>query len=324
MLQTALTRLLGIDHPIIQAGMGADAGPDLAAAVSGAGALGTLGSVATPPDRVSLNIRRCRDLTARPFALNLVTFETAPFRDELVELALRERVSIVTLSFGDAAPYVGRFKDAGALVLVQVQDYAGAVGAIAGRADAVIVQGNEAGGHTGYRGTLSLAAQVIDIAGDTPVVVAGGVANGRGLAAALAMGAAGVVMGTRFKATFEFAGTQAQKDAIVQSDGGDTAADLLLDIPAPFTWPGNVIGRAMRNRFTAEWRGRDEELRALVASRPPAAFLQELASDPATALNWAGEASGLVDGVLPAAEVVRRTADTAAALLLRVSRMVSE
>lgn len=319
MLQTALTRLLGIDHPIIQAGMGADAGPELAAAVSGAGALGTLGSVATPPDRISANIRRCRDLTGLPFALNLVTFDTAPFRDELLELALLERVSVVTLSFGDAARYVARFKHAGALVLVQVQDFPGAVRAIEAQADAVIVQGNEAGGHTGYRGTLSLAAQVLDIAGDTPVVIAGGVATGRGLAAALAMGAAGVVMGTRFKATVEFAGTQAQKDAIVSSDGSDTTADLLLDIPATFTWPGNVIGRAMRNRFTAEWHGREEELRGLVASQPPAAFLQELAGDPATALNWAGEASGLVDAVLPAADVVRRTVEEAETLLRAVT-----
>ena len=122
-------------------------------------------------------------------------------------------------------------------------------------------------------------------------------------------------MGTRFKATPEFAGTKAQKDAIVASDGSDTTADLLLDIPAPFTWPGNVIGRAMRSRFTAEWQGREEELRGLVASQPPAAFLHELAADPATALNWAGEASALVAEVLPAAAVVRRTVEGAEALL---------
>ena len=184
MLSTKLTQLLGIDHPIVQAGMGSDAGPELACAVSEAGALGTLGTVATPPARIASAIARMRDLTARPFALNLVTFETAPYRDELVAMALDARVEFVTLSFGGFEPYLARFKAAGAIVIVQVQDVAQARSALAGGADVVIAQGSEAGGHTGLRGTLSFAAQVLELADETPVLIAGGVGKGEHAACA--------------------------------------------------------------------------------------------------------------------------------------------
>ncbi len=323
MLTTKLTTLLGIDHPIVQAGMGGDAGPDLAAAVAEAGALGTLGTIATPPAVIGRSIARLRDLTARPFALNLVTFETAPFRDELIDLALAERASIVTLSFGDSTPAIRRFKAAGALVIVQAQDVSQARAALAAGADIIIAQGSEAGGHTGMRGTLSFAAQVLEIAGETPVLVAGGVANGRGLAAALAMGAAGVVMGTRFKASQEFVGDPEHKLAIVASDGQDTSADLANDAAYPFTWPPNVRGRLLRTPFTDRWEGRADELRATAAAYPePFGILRDTALDPPVNLNWAGESAALVDKVLPAAEIVRRTVAEAEALLRRASAVL--
>ena len=316
MLTTKLTELTGIAHPIIQAGMGADAGPALAAAVSNSGALGTLGTIGSPVSLIRTNLAATRAATMKPFAVNIITFDWAPFAPQLLDLVIEERVPVVTLSFGSFETALERCKAAGIVTLVQVQDIAGAKSALAEHADAVIVQGAEAGGHTGHRGTLSFAAQVLDIAGDVPVVLAGGVGSGRGLAGALAMGAAGVVMGTRFKATLEFTATASQKQAIVGSDGSNTLADPLFDAPYPFTWPAGIVGRAMRSRFSEEWAGRTGEVRAKAKTYPLLfGMVMELGQDPATEINWAGESSGLVHEVLPAAEVVQRTVSEAQRLL---------
>lgn len=324
MLQTALTRRLGIDHPIVQAGMGAEAGAALASAVSEAGGLGTLGTIGTPPALVASAMARVRDLTARPFAVNLVTFEGAPLRDELLDLGIAERATIVTLSFGDSVPAILRFRAAGAFVIVQAQDVQQAEAALAAGADAIIAQGSEAGGHTGRRGTLSFAAQVLSLAGQTPVLVAGGVGDGKGLAAALAMGAAGVVMGTRFKASEEFAGNPAHKAAIISSDGGDTISDLSNDGAYPFRWPENVRGRVVATPFGRHWAGRVEELRARAESYDsPRGIFSDATLDPPLDLNWAGESSGLVEEVLPAAEIVRRTVAEAEQLLRKVSAVLA-
>lgn len=318
MLTTELTRLLGIQHPIIQAGMGGEAGPQLAAAVSNAGALGSMGTIGLSPRAVRENIAACRDLTQLPWALNVITFDWAPFAEDIVRAAIEERVPVMTLSFGNPLPALRRCTDAEIPVLVQVQDFETARAVLAEGPSGIVVQGNEAGGHTGGRGTMSFAAQVLEEATGVPVVVAGGVGNGRGLAAALAMGAAGVVMGTRFKATAEFAGSATQKTAIAASDGGNTMAAAVFDAPYPIHWPAGVVGRAMRSRFSEEWAGRESELRERAAAMPPFAYVVELGRDPQTEINWAGESSGLVNEILPAADVVARTVSEAEALLARV------
>jgi nitronate monooxygenase len=322
MLETELTRRLGIRHPIIQAGMGGDAGPALAAAVSNAGALGSMGTIGVPPNAVREMVAQCRAATTSPWALNIVTFKSAPFAAESLDIAIEERVPVITLSFGEPIPALRRCRDAGIPIIVQVQDFTAALSVMAEKPLAIVVQGNEAGGHTGGRGTMSFAAQVLEAAGDIPVIVAGGVGNGRGLAAALAMGAAGVVMGTRFKATDEFIAPAPIKQAIAASDGSNTSAAEVFDAPYPIQWPEGVVGRAMNNRFSEEWRGREAELRAKAASMPPFAFVGELARDPETAINWAGETSGLVDSILPAATVVERTVAEAEDLLRRASGVV--
>jgi len=304
-VRTRFTERFGLAHPLVQAGMGHEAGAALAAAVSNAGALGTIGSIGGTPDQLAAEIRACRAATDRPFAVNVVTWAWAPWAFDLVDVALAERAPIVTLSFGDPLPHLARCRAAGAKTIVQVQDIAGAREALAAGPDAVIAQGNEAGGHTGRRGTLSFAAQVLDMAGDVPVLVAGGIGSGRGVAAALAMGAAGAVLGTRFKASEEYAGSAPLKDALVASDGSDTLYDEIFDDACGLAWPRRVTGRALRNRFTAEWEGRREALQKEVATRPPFGFMAELAQEPATEVNWAGESAGLVDRVRPAAEIVR-------------------
>ena len=305
MIRTRFTERFGLDQPLVQAGMGVEAGAALASAVSNAGALGTIGSIGGPPDHFAAQIRACHAATKRPFAVNVVTWMWAPWAFDLLEVALAEAIPIVTLSFGDPLPHLARCRAAGVKTIVQVQDVVGARQVLAARPDAVIAQGNEAGGHTGRRGTLSFAAQVLDMAGDVPVLVAGGIGSGRGVAAALAMGADGAVLGTRFKASEEYAGSAPLKDALVASDGSDTLYDEIFDDACGLKWPRGITARALRNRFTAEWGERRDALRKEVASRPPFGFMAELSRDPTTELNWAGESAGLVDRIRPAAEIVR-------------------
>jgi nitronate monooxygenase len=322
MIATALTEVLGIEHPLIQAGMGEEAGARLAAAVSNAGALGSIGSIGGTPDHLAQQIRACRAATGRPFAANVVTWPWAPFAMEMVDVVLAERPPVVTLSFGDPIPALARCREAGLRTIVQVQDLAGARAALAARPDALIVQGNEAGGHTGRRGTLSFAAQVLDLAGDLPVAVAGGIATGRGVAAALALGGAGAVVGTRFKASEEFEATPALKQKIVESDGSDTLYDEILDEACGLDWPRGVTGRALRNAFTARWEGRHAELRAAVAAEPPFAFVIGLAADPEQEINWAGESAGSVRAVQPAKEIVAELMAEAESWLRAAARLV--
>lgn len=318
-VRTTFTTRFGVDHPIVQAGMGAESGARLAAAVSNAGALGTIGSIGAGPAQLQAEIRSCRTLTARPFSVNVVTWRWAPWADDLLDVAIAERPPIVTLSFGEPCRHVDRVRAAGLRTIVQVQDVAGARAAVAARPDAIVVQGNEAGGHTGRRGTLSFAAQVLDLAADLPVLVAGGIATGRGLAAVLAMGAAGAVVGTRFKASDEYAAAAPLKDALVASDGSNTVYDEIFDDACGLEWPLRVTARALRNRFTDEWEGRRDALRAEVAARPLFGFVAELAQSPDTQINWAGESAGLVDRVRPAADIVRTIVADAEARLRAVA-----
>lgn len=322
MLTTTFTRRFGIEHPIVQAGMASSCGADIAAAVSNAGGLGSIGSIGRSPENLREEIRRCRELTGKPFAVNVVTWNWSPVAEAVLDVAIEERVPSITLSFGDPIAALKRCQDAGIQALVQVQDTASLRAALDARPDAIAVQGNEAGGHTGSRGTMSFAAQALDLAGDLPVLVAGGIADGRGLAAALAMGASGVIMGTRFKATAEFGPgaphAAAQKQAIVASDGSNTLYDPVFDEAHGLECPNGVYGRAFRSPFSDEWQGRNAELREKVAAGDRGAFVAQLARSPETVINWAGEASGLIDDVLPAGEVVARTVFQAEQLLRAV------
>jgi nitronate monooxygenase len=316
MLTTELTQRLGIQHPIIQAGMGNGAGWELAAAVSNAGALGTIGTIPRTPDETRAEIDATRVATDQPFAVNVVTFDWAPFANEVLAAVIDARPPVVTLSFGDAASKAAACRAAGLTTVVQVQDLLGLQEAVESGADAIVVQGNEAGGHTGRRGTLSFVAQALDLVRDVPIVAAGGIGGGRGLAAALAMGCAGAVMGTRFKASHEYVDEVSAKEGIVRSDGSDTVYDVIVDIALGGRWPNGVTGRVLHNAFVDEWSGREDELEAKVAQYDQFGFAMELAAK-GQHLNWAGESSGLVEAVLPAAEIVERTVREAADLLAR-------
>ncbi|MBF6598950.1 MAG: nitronate monooxygenase [Dehalococcoidia bacterium] len=322
-LHTAVCDLLRIERPVGNAGMaGGTAGPALAAAVANAGGLGGLGGVSRRgPAGLRDDIRRTRELTGHPFSVNLWV-HILPALPQLLDVCIEERVPSVTFTFGDAQPYVRRAKDAGIIVLHQVQTVAQARQAAAAGVDVIIAQGGEAGGHTGSVATMALVPQAVDTAAGVPVLAAGGIADGRGLVAALALGAQGVIMGTRFVAAEESEPPAYQhRERILAATADDTIWTDVFDIVdgIPWPWPEWIHGRTVRTEFAAEWHGREAELREQIAAiRAEATVPQEA---PARAQSaYAGQASGLVRDVKPAAAIIdeiMREADEVLAQLPR-------
>jgi nitronate monooxygenase len=214
MIRTRLCELLTIDHPILNAPMAGTAGAALAAAVSEAGGFGMIGGTSRGgPDWLRAQIRAARAHTARPFGAGFIS--SFPGIDDLVHVALDEQVAAINHSFADPAPYVAAAHAAGVKVLAQVQTVAHAAAAASAGVDVIIAQGTEAGGHTGTSGTLALVPAVLEAVGGIPVVAAGGIADGRGLAAVLMLGAVGAWMGTRFVASREWGGGAWEQHAVL-------------------------------------------------------------------------------------------------------------
>ena len=224
------------------------------------------------------------------------------------------------LSFGDPTPFTGRIKDAGCKIICQVQTLAQAREAAAAGADIIIAQGRDAGGHSGMtRGTMGLVPAVVDAVAPIPVVAAGGIADGRGLAAALALGAAGVSMGTRFTASRESLWDQAMKAATL-------AAAVTRPSKRGFrcrAWrpmAGDLSGACAANAFSARWNGREE---ALAADQPDRrAYLATAADDFATRVVWAGEGVDLINDIPAASEIIERVIAQAAATLTAGAKLV--
>ncbi|HYM14982.1 MAG TPA: nitronate monooxygenase family protein [Dehalococcoidia bacterium] len=317
-MRTAICGLFGIDIPIASAGMaGGSAGPALAAAVSEAGALGGLGGiVGDGPEGLRERIRTVRALTAKPFSVNLWVhlLGAAP---GFFDVCIEERVPSITLSFGDPTSYVARAHEISALVVCQVQTVAGAKQAAAAGVDAIIAQGGEAGGHTGSVATMPLVPQVVDVAGTVPVLAAGGIADGRGLVAALALGAQGVVMGTRFVASAEATSPAiGHRERILAATADDTAFTDVFDVIDQLRWPDGIHGRTVRTPFVDEWYGREEELRAARAAIMAEAPAGETPLRAHSA--YAGQSAGLVHDVKPAAAIIADIMREADAVLARL------
>lgn len=318
MLRTRLTDLFGLERPIVLAPLagGATNGP-LAAAVSEAGGLGLFGGIHPGgPEWIREQIRILRPRARGRWGVGFITW-MLPSSEASFQTCLDEHVPIIALSFGDPTPYIALAKAAGAKVLCQVQSIESMRAALGAGADVVVAQGNEAGGHTGQLGTLPFLAQALEIAGDTPVLASGGIANGRALAAVLAAGAEGAWIGTPLLATHEAVGiADTYKKCIVESDGEDTVFTRAYDILYDMRFPDGIAGRARVNRFTREWHGRETELRqrreelaALVPSRPP------LQRDPDIHPIWMGQSAGSVHGVRSVAEVIGGLCDETERLL---------
>ncbi len=219
MIKSPICDMLGIKYPIFQGGMAWASNYELASAVSNAGGLGIIGAGQMPPELLVQEIRKAKENTDKPFGVNLIIYLT--YIEELVDAVIREGVQVVTTGAGNAGPYIKRFHDAGIKVIPVIPSSALAKRVEKAGADAVIAEGTESGGHIGEITTMAIVPQVADAVG-IPVIAAGGIADYRGFAAALCLGASGIQMGTRFLATKECHVHQNWKDMVVKASDRDT------------------------------------------------------------------------------------------------------
>jgi nitronate monooxygenase len=313
-LRTAFTELLGLRHPIALAPMGGSAGGALTSAVSAAGGLGLLGGGNGDPGWLARELPIAAG-TPGPWGVGLQSWAVS---QETVERVLEYRPDAVMLSFGDPVPLAGAVRAAGARLIIQVTTLAEARQAVDLGADVIVAQGTEAGGHGARNGwsTLPFVPVVADLAAPVPVLAAGGITDGRGVAAALTLGAAGALIGTRFLATAEALIDQAAQQAIIGGCGEDTERSSVLDIARGSRWPREYSGRTLRHPFLDEWRGREDELAA--SARAKADYQHGVASSelPPQPI-WASQAIDLITGVQPAAELVAGLAAQAEEALAR-------
>jgi nitronate monooxygenase len=315
-----MTAMFGLDYPIVSAPMGSVAGGSLAAAVSNAGALGLVGGAYGEPNWLRTELSKVRSGTRRPWGVGLITWHATP---EAVELALSYEPHAFMLSFGDPRPFAPAIKEAGCTLICQVQGTEEGKAAEAAGADVIVAQGTEAGGHGAERSTLPLVAALVDAVAPTPVLAAGGIADGRGLAAALMLGAQGALMGTRFYAATEALGHESAKERIVAAQGRDTRRTRVFDVVRQHAWPQPYTGRAIRNRFMERWGRREDDLGEALDEEIPRFRAAVRDGDFDTAMIWAGEGVDLISDVAPAGELVRRIGVEAETCLRHASELLS-
>jgi nitronate monooxygenase len=301
-ITTALTKLLGISHPVILAPMGAVSGGRLAAAVSRAGGLGLLGPGYLGPEWIEKEFAAAGNM---PVGIGFITWHLSRHPERL-DAALVHKPPVVMLSFGDPSAIIPRIKAAGAKCLAQVQSVADAILAAKAGADAIVAQGSEAGGHGAHRGGFALLPAVVDAVAPIPVVAAGGIADGRGLAAALMLGACGVLIGTRFFASEEALGTKAMKQRLVEGKGDETLRTTVFDIVRKIDWPRPYDGRALANDFTRDWHGHEADLASHLQRENARYVAANEKGDTGTTVVWAGESVDLIDRIEPAEEILKR------------------
>ena len=305
-LRTRLTERLGISHPVLLAPMGGISGGQLAGAVSDAGGLGLIGG--GYGEKAWLE-REFAAAGNRRVGCGFITWSLAK-EPRLLDLVLAYRPAALMLSFGDPRPFAMRIQAAEVPLICQVQSRDHALQALDAGAEIIVAQGTEAGGHGGSRGTLPLVPALVDLmarrAPQAMVVAAGGIADGRGLAAALALGAEGVLVGTRFYATVESLGHDKAKARILATSGDATVRTTVFDTVRGYRWPDGITGRALRNDFTARWHSREPELAAELEDEKLRYQAAAARGDVDTVVVFAGECTDLIDDVPPAGEMVAR------------------
>jgi enoyl-[acyl-carrier protein] reductase II len=314
MIRTPLCDLLGIQHPIMQGGMAWVSTPELVVAVSEAGALGIIGAGNAPPDLIETYVRQVKERTQKPYGLNVPMF--SPFVQDMVNLCVRERVPVVTTGAGSPSAIIPQLKRAGIIVIPVVASVALGKRLERAGADALVAEGNESGGHIGDVNTFPLVPQVVD-AVKIPVVAAGGIADGRGLVAALALGAVGIQMGTRFICTNECQVHPHYKDMVLKA--GDRATITT----------GRSLGhpvRALRNPMTRKF----EEMEKLSLTEEQLIEfgtgkfkLAVVNGDVAEGSFMAGQSCGLVNDIVPCAELIQRIIAQAEAVLGRLPQYIT-
>lgn len=321
-MKTSFCDLLGIDLPIAQAAIGGAAVPTLAAAVSNAGGFGTFNLTGYDGDSARRMIDEARELTSRPFSVNFILSYEGQYEAAL-EVSLREQVPVINLFWGDPAPYVDDVHAAGSLLLVQVGSVEEAHHAAACGADIIVAQGWEAGGHVkGEVATLPLVVSVVDAVAPVPVLAAGGISDGRGLAAVLALGAAGAYIGTRFLASEEASVAPEYRESVLTAGATDTVHTTLFD----GGWHA-APHRALRNSTYNAWveagrpahgdrPGEGDVLATHTSGHEVRRYesytaTAELDGDIEALALFAGQGVGLVTEVQSAADIVREITNEA-------------
>ena len=317
-ISTSLTKLLGIRHPILSAPMDVIAGARLTAAVSAAGGFGILGGGYGDKAWLEQETVKLTRLAggSSGFGVGFITWSLAK-RPELLDIALAARPRAIMLSFGDPRPFAPRIKAAGARLICQVQDESIARTAMEAGADILVAQGTEAGGHGASRTTIDLVPAIVDLAaGRVPVVAAGGIADGRGLAAMMMLGASGVMLGTRFYASQECDGAEEAKQRICAATSGNTVRGIVFDLSRNNVWPAPFTGRCLVNDHSRRWSGREVELLQNVTAVAADYAAAKAAGNFDVVAVIAGEAVGLIHDIPPAAEIVERIVSEADQIML--------
>lgn len=316
-LTTRLTQRLGLKHPVISAPMAFAAGGRLAAAVSGAGALGLIGG--GYGDAAWLH-EQFNEAGNQAVGVGFITWSLAR-QPALLDTVLARKPRALFLSFGDPAPFVTAAKAQGVCVMTQVQTRRDAEHAIACGADVIVAQGSEAGGHGETRATFTLVPEVADLIArrspETLLCAAGGIGDGRGLAAALMLGADGVLVGSRLWASTEANVSKAMHDAALAATGDDTIRSQVMDLARKLDWPSRYTARVLKNRFIERWHGNESALMQ-VADQEAAKYRQAWAEgDPDNANTFVGEVAGLIGAIEPAAVIIERMVGDTEGLLTR-------
>ena len=313
---TELTRILGIRHPILLAPMDIVSGSRLAAAVSLAGGFGILGGGYGKRSWLTRELAALKTLLpAAPFGVGFITWSLAK-QPALLDIALEAGPRAIMLSFGDPKLFAPRIKSSGALLICQVQDEAMAGQALDAGADILIAQGTEAGGHGASRTTIDIVPAIVDLAaGRVPVAAAGGIGDGRGLAAMMMLGASGVLLGTRFYASQECDGPEEAKRRICAASGGNSVRGIIFDLSRNNVWPAPFTGRCLINEHARRWIGREVELMQNVKAVAAEYAAAKAAGNFDIAAVIAGEAVGLIHDIPPAAEIVDRIVTEAGQIL---------
>jgi NAD(P)H-dependent flavin oxidoreductase YrpB (nitropropane dioxygenase family) len=325
MIKTPICDLLQIEHPVALGGMGSGTSPELVSAVSNAGGLGALGCHGSRAEQIIERTASIRQQTNKPFGLNFLLFAT---RDEDFAAGIELRPPVMQFAWArpdqDLRSYFDRSHKAGSLVTYMASTVPEAKLAAEAGADIIIAQGSEGGGHVGWMASMPLLPMVVDAVGPIPVLAAGGYADGRGLVAALALGAQGILLGTRFLATVESPLHPNFKQSIVDSDGHDTALSEIPDIASGLVWPGAMI-RSRRNRFIERWTGREWALRRdRVKAAEGLAAARRTGEVDEGSLSM-GQDAGLIHDIPPAGEVVTRIVKEAEEILTRkLPRLVAK
>jgi nitronate monooxygenase len=306
-LRTRLTDFLEIEHPVLSAPMAFAAGGLLAATVSSAGGLGLIGG--GYGDRAWLEREFAAAGNAR-VGCGFITWSLAS-KPELLDLVLERSPAAVMLSFGDPAPFGQKIKAAGSKLICQIQSLEHVKQAVEAGADIIIAQGSEAGGHGMLRATMTLVPEIADYLTEaspsTLLLAAGGIADGRGLAAALMLGADGVLVGSRFWASNEAVVHPSLQQRALKAAGDETIRTTVVDLVRGYTWPREFTGRLVETRFVRDWHGREEQLSDEVTlARERTRYLSAMETGDAENTGvWAGEATALIRDVRPAAELLK-------------------